>query len=199
LRLFAPLLAAAILLVTAAWFGAPRLQQDDAFCTSCHRRDDQGHPVPMHESLLRRFRHRPALSLAAAHAAAGLADRPDDPEFHCIDCHRGTGVVGRLRVQAVTLRDTAVWALGRAEEPHGMRVPLGDADCRRCHAEVSASEFRVGKLPSFHGRPEHREGAESGCMECHAVHQRGAPEQAFLHEEALRRDCARCHSGYVTR
>lgn len=193
------ILAAVALVAAAAWVGTDRAQRDDAFCVSCHGSDHRGRPVVMHEALKQRFDLRPATNLAAAHAVAGVSERGDDPTFHCIDCHGGTGFVGRLAVKAVSARDTAVWALGRAREPRGMRVPLGDRDCRRCHAEVAAPEAGIGRMPSFHGREEHDDGAEAGCIGCHPVHAQAPAENTFLDEPTVRRECARCHSGFVVR
>lgn len=198
--------AAAALLGALGWLGSDRLQQSDAFCISCHVTGLDGRPAVMHEALLADFGRSPAPNLAAAHAAEGT---PDDP-FRCITCHAGTGALGRTRVKWIAFRDMVVWASGRGAEPSHMRVPLGDADCTRCHDLDGDTAWRargtpIGGLPPFHREAAHLEGdAEVGCSGCHPVHAKppaapGAQPAGFLDAHEVRGRCARCHSGWRIR
>lgn len=180
----------------AGWWASDRLEADDAFCTACHLPSGE----PLHAAKLADFRARPAATLAAAHAAAGLA--PHGPAFRCIDCHGGVGLVGRARVKALALRDAAVYVTGRFEEPRAMRWPLADADCRKCHAEfsrgASASESSDAARPSFHGLAVHNRELGVRCVTCHAAHAPdGLPDHHFLQPEAVRATCVRCHPEFA--
>jgi len=189
-----PVLTAAIAAAVAAplaWWGTDRLEQHDAFCTSCHLAGGE----PLHAENAADFRARPALSLAVAHAAAGNDARADGA-FRCIDCHGGTGLAGRARVKALSLRDALTYLTGRFGEPRGMSWPLRDADCRSCHASLAsaAGSAELGAAPRFHALPVHNRELGVACVDCHLAHERGGVEaRNFLHPEPVRAECARCH------
>ena len=189
------LLASAVLAAIAApigWWGSDRLEENDAFCSACHLPSG----APLHAENATDFRARPAASLAVAHAVAGNEARPDGA-FRCIDCHGGTGFVGRARVKALSVRDAAVYLLGEVEEPHGMAWPLRDDDCRKCHAEFAASAIGAGGGEDplrFHALSVHNRELGVSCVTCHLAHERGGlSERNFLHPEPVRAACVRCH------
>jgi hypothetical protein len=182
---------AAALALPAGWCGTDRLEQDDAFCNACHLPGG----ATLHEAQLADFRARPAVSLAVAHAAAGN-DARGDGAFRCIDCHGGTGLAGRARVKLLSARDALVYVTGRFAEPEGMRWPLRDEDCRRCHATFAA-RVREWDAPAFHELPVHNRELGVDCVECHLAHPRGGlAERGFVHPEPVRAQCARCHSEF---
>jgi hypothetical protein len=173
------------------WHVTDRLEQHDDFCNACHLASGE----PLHASVRRDFMAAPPASLAAAHAAAGNRARADGA-FRCIDCHGGTGAAGRLRVKALAARDAVVWALLRFEEPQGMRWPLRDADCARCHARFGAAR-EPWEPPRFHQVPLHNVDLGVACVECHAAHETGGDAgAAFLRAAPLRAQCARCHAEF---
>ena len=175
----------------AGWTITDRLEQDDAFCVSCHLTPD----VPLHAENHADWLARPAVSLAVAHAAAGN-DARGDGAFRCIDCHGGTGAVGRARVKLLSARDGFWYAVGRFEEPEGMRWPLWDEDCSRCHGsfeEVGSGDAATPD-PAFHELAVHNTDLGVACVECHVSHERGGlAEHDFLHPQQVRAQCARCH------
>ncbi len=186
------LAAAAAIAGPLGWAVTDHLEQDDAFCVSCHLREG----VPLHRENAEDFRARPPVSLAVAHAAAGNEARPDGA-FRCIDCHGGTGLLGRARVKLLSARDAFWYAVGRFEEPEGMRWPLWDADCTKCHerfAEVPSTRWADAR---FHEIPHHNVELPVRCVECHLSHERGGlAEHDFLHPAPVRAQCARCHEGF---
>jgi nitrate/TMAO reductase-like tetraheme cytochrome c subunit len=182
---------AAASLAGIGWVVSDRLAQDNDFCNACHLPTG----VPLHRELRRDFDAPAPASLAAAHARAEAAPHPDG--FRCFDCHAGVGFSGRLRVKLVSARDAAVWASGDFEEPRGMRVPLGDEDCRRCHARFRPFEPASGRPRGFHQIAFHNADLGVGCVECHAVHRPGGdPTAHFVHAEPVRAQCARCHAEF---
>jgi hypothetical protein len=85
--------------------------------------------------------------------------------------------------------------VGRFDEPEGMRWPLWDADCRRCHARF-AERSTAGSAgnPLFHELAVHNAELPVRCVECHPVHERGGlPDHDFLLPPRVRAQCARCH------
>jgi len=184
---------AALLAAPLGWWATDRLEENDAFCTSCHLASG----TPLHEANAEDFRARPAVSLAVAHAVAGNETR-EDGAFRCIDCHGGTGLAGRARVKLLSVRDALVYLTGRFEEPHGMTWPLRDDDCRKCHRELgsasAASERESWEAPGFHALPVHNRELGPTCVDCHLTHGRGGlADRNFLQPEPVRAQCARCH------
>jgi hypothetical protein len=185
---------AAVVAAPLAWWGTDRLEADDAFCASCHLASG----TPLHADNAADFAARPAVSLAVAHAVAGNRDRADGA-FRCIDCHAGTGFAGRARVKLLSLRDGLVYLTGRFGEPRGMRWPLRDADCRKCHGEfASASEASESwATPDFHALAVHNRKLGVACVASHLAHERGGlTDRNFLHPEPVRAQCARCHAEF---
>jgi nitrate/TMAO reductase-like tetraheme cytochrome c subunit len=183
----------------AGWIGTDVLEQDNDFCNACHL-DGWLSGTPLHRDHRSDFDASPAVSLAAAHAAAGNRDRPADPDFRCIDCHGGVGPVGRSRVKLLAAKDAFWWVVGHFEEPEGMGWPLLEDDCRQCHDafEPKAGEFED---PAFHDLPVHNRRLGVDCVECHIVHTFDGPAVAadrwYLDPAHVREQCARCHSEFA--
>ena len=179
----------------AGWFVTDHLEQDNAFCTSCHL--DSG--VPLHLENAEDFAARPAVSLAVIHATAGN-DVHADGEFRCIDCHGGTGFVGRARVKLLSAKDAFWYVAGRFDEPDGMHWPLQDADCRKCHGsfeERSPGEEAWGD-PKFHELSVHNQELGVSCVSCHLSHERDVlTDFHMLEPVTVRRQCAGCHVEYA--
>ena len=151
--------------------------------------------MPLHLDVRREFDAVSPVSLAGIHGSSVVEERVAgaDAAFRCIDCHGGTGLAGRARVKALAAQDLFWYLTSRFEEPRGMKWPLQEADCRRCHGEfrTKAGEFEE---PAFHDRPLHNEGLGVGCVECHRVHRPGDASDYFLDGRHTRQQCARCHA-----
>lgn len=176
-------------LAPAGWLASDRLEQENAFCVSCHLRDGS----PLHRPKADDFTRRPAATLVAAHAEAGVADRAD-AGFRCIDCHGGTGLAGRARVKLLSARDAFWYVVGRFEEPDRMRWPLRDDDCRKCHARFDERAPAPGVDPAFHELAVHNAELGVACVECHRAHDEGGlADHDFVHPQVVRARCAECH------
>jgi nitrate/TMAO reductase-like tetraheme cytochrome c subunit len=177
----------------AGWAVSDRLEQDNDFCNACHLDAE----TPLHREVRREFDARPTASLAAAHGAALVEGRADSA-FRCIDCHGGTGALGKLRVKVLAGKDAFWYVAGRFEEPEGMRWPLWDEDCRQCHAEFAGQSWQGWGAEPFHARPVHNTALGVDCVECHAAHGAGGnPDGYFLHAAHVRAQCARCHEDFA--
>ena len=166
---------------SAGWIVSDHLESDNRFCVSCHL----DAATPLHRDKLADMRHEPARSLIAAHRRA-------DAEFRCIDCHRGTGALGRLRVKLVAARDAANYVIGSFGEPDHMRHPLWDSDCLQCHTRFSSAE-----PDAFHWIDQHNVGFPFTCVECHTSHStEGDPDLQFLDRGTVLPICQECHEEY---
>lgn len=187
LRWVAAVVVAGAVLAPVGWGVTDHLEQDDDFCVSCHLPDG----TPLHRENREAHDRRPPPTLAAAHAAAGHEARAGG-RFACIDCHGGTGPVGRARVKLLSARDAFWYAVGRFEEPEGMRWPLWDADCAKCHAVFD--ERPDARNPRFHELPVHNAELGVACVACHVSHEEGGlASHEFLHPARVRAQCGRCH------
>jgi hypothetical protein len=183
----------AALAAPAGWLVSDHLEQDNDFCNSCHLAPGQ----PLHRDVRRDFDAAPPASLAGVHGAARLESR-EDGAFRCIDCHGGHGLVGRARVKALAAKDAFWYVMGRFEEPQGMRWPLWDEDCRKCHASFDESEGESWRRPRFHQLAVHNVALGVDCVDCHRVHEAGGnPKAYFLETAHVRGQCALCHSEFA--
>ena len=191
-RTAAWLALAGVVAAPAGWVASDVVESRNDFCNACHLSAD----VPLHIDVRRHFDGAGPATLAAAHGAARVEARPGASAFRCIDCHGGTSLVGRARVKALAAKDAFWWMVGDFEEPEGMRWPLWDEDCRKCHASF---EKKAGPFddPAFHDLGVHNSELGVACVECHLVHETGAePEAWSLHPSHVRHQCARCHAEY---
>lgn len=165
----------------AGWLGVERLESRNEFCVACHLAPQ----TPLHREIFDGLHSSPAGSLAAAHRVA-------DAAFRCIDCHGGTGLLGRARVKLVSARDALMYLVGRFGEPERMRAPLWDEDCTKCHAPDPSEG-----PDAFHGIDDHDVGLDRACVACHEAHpgERSA-EVGFLDREVVLPICRDCHEEF---
>jgi len=168
-------------------------EQDNDFCNACHL--DSG--AALHLGVRRGFDVRPPATLSAAHGAARQPARADGA-FRCIDCHGGHSLLGRARVKALAAKDAFWYVVGHFEEPEGMRWPLWDEDCSKCHPRFDESPAVAWQSPRFHQLPVHNAALGVACVSCHRVHEPGGnPDAFFLNAAWVRAQCARCHSQFA--
>ena len=170
------------------WWVTDRLERRNDFCNACHLPDG----AALHLANREDFDAVPPASLAAAHGAAQVEGR-DDSAFRCIDCHGGTGALGRARVKLLSARDAFWYVVGRFEEPEGMHWPLLDADCRRCHESFGEARPLASGDPAFHELAVHNHRLGMACVTCHQTHEPGRADLNFLEPAHVRGRCAECH------
>ena len=124
-------------------------------------------------------------------------DRRADGAFRCIDCHGGTSWIGRARVKALAAKDSFWYVVGHFEEPSGMRWPLWDEDCTKCHVGFAEADPQPWENPRFHQLAVHNVELGVDCVECHEAHETGgAAESYHLRPKHVQAQCARCHSEF---
>jgi nitrate/TMAO reductase-like tetraheme cytochrome c subunit len=172
---------------SAGWLVTDRLERDNDFCIACHLDAE----TPLHVEKHRDLTALPAATLSAAHGQARVAGR-EDGAFRCIDCHGGTGALGRSRVKLLAAKDALWYGTGRFDEPDAMRWPLWDEDCRKCHARFE--EAGAAAEERFHALAVHNRALGVACVACHLAHDPGGlPDHDFLHPVHVRAQCERCH------
>jgi nitrate/TMAO reductase-like tetraheme cytochrome c subunit len=197
----AGLLAAVVIviLLTAGGFAFAASQEShDAFCASCHsqpestfyQRETAGSPV----------------DLASFHTAKS-------PSYaRCIDCHSGAGLTGRLQAELLGARNALKWYTGTAVQPAVLNYPIGDANCLKCHQDVTQRGFTPKEQIPVPGRG----GGEGGrnnhwhefltrwqtttpatagtCTSCHGGHPTtGTAQSGFMDTQAVQNTCDACH------
>ena len=178
------------------WFVTDALERDNDFCNACHLTEG----VPLHIDIRREFDAVAPVNLAGLHGGSRVdsrsVDSVDAASFRCIDCHGGSGLIGRAKVKVLAAKDAFWWLTGHFEEPTEMAWPLEEADCRKCHGgfAVKADDFEA---PAFHDIPLHNVDLGVGCVECHLVHLEGDEHNYFLDAPHTRKQCARCHSEFI--
>ena len=135
--------------------GVSRLEERDTFCISCHTLPEVTYYERAQSALAG---EEPYLDLSSDHYAI-FAEKPGEPPFKCIACHRGNqGVVHRATTLALGARDTLIFLTGQADptiEKTKLEVPsLLTAACLKCH---TGSLLVAGFPNHFHNKlPEAR-------------------------------------------
>jgi len=151
------------------------IESRDPFCISCH----------LHEKEFAGFRDEQS---SVAVDLAGFHWRRGKP-FTCITCHVGEGVGGRARVLFFAGMDVLHYTGGNFQhELDGMKHPLSDTACTKCHAP--------GKIGGFHASPKHA-GYTAQCLGCHAAHAHADQAFGFIDyhrwRPATAEPCLACH------
>ena len=192
-----------VILLTAGGFAFAASQEaHDAFCASCHtqpestyfQRETAGSPV----------------DLASFHSAHNVS------YARCIDCHSGAGLTGRLQAELLGARNAVKWYTGTAVQPAVLNYPIGDANCLKCHQDVTQRGFTPKEQITVPGRGGGGDGGEKGrnnhwheflarwqtttpatagaCTSCHGGHPTtGTAQGGFMDTQAVQNTCNACH------
>jgi len=174
-------LGALVLLVIAGAGGtlyAAHLENSDSFCTSCHTEPEA--------TFYQRAQATPATDLASAHGLKGV---------HCIQCHSGDGMMGRLDGMKLGARDLSVYLQGNYRQPSVLTQPYGDVQCVKCHDNIyqdrSFNNHFHKLLPQL---TKVFPGQSITCIECHQGHStKGEQKLAFLNRDTTGQVCQKCH------
>lgn len=169
----------------------------DAFCASCHTQPES--------RFFQRSTATSPIDLASFHTTQSTPTR-------CIDCHSGTGVLGRMGAELLGAHNALAWYTGTAIQPARQTVPIQDANCLKCHQDV----VQPGYVPktTVQGLQGRRGGEEAGpnhwherlaeweagtpqagtCTSCHLGHATdGTPATGFENSQTTQSVCEACH------
>ncbi len=174
-------IAVVILAVAGALsgFGAMQMENRDAFCASCHSDPESTY-----------------VSRSTAAAPADLASFHTPKQTRCIDCHSGSGPLGRPAALILGARDLLAWVTKTARQPAPLTHPISDATCLKCHANLYQSQDFNNHFHLFLTRWQAKDGSKAGtCVSCHQAHTPdGDTTIAYLHQQRTVQVCQACHA-----
>ncbi len=147
----------------------------DSFCASCHTQPES--------TFFQRSTAAQPVDLASYHTGQ---------QTRCIDCHSGPGLTGRLRAELLGAHNALAWYTHTAVQPAKLTVPIGDANCLKCHQDVTQRGY-VPKVPLNIGGLRTQGGEEEGGS--NHWHEFLARWQATVANAGT---CTSCHSGHLT-
>ncbi|HEX9075935.1 MAG TPA: hypothetical protein VF932_09155, partial [Anaerolineae bacterium] len=180
--------------------GSLLLENQDAFCASCHTQPE--------EKYYQQSLQAQATTLASFHV---------QKETRCIDCHSGGGALGRAQGLQQGLDDLMLYLSGTYKAPAITSNPLGDDSCVKCHPEVlvrgrrqppsqiqSPIQGREGRRMDGHyhvflQRWQAADPRAGHCVNCHTSHTDGAADVGFMAQAPVQQVCDACHRGLNAR
>ncbi len=109
-------------------------ESHDPFCASCHTQPES--------TFYQRSTGAQPVDLASMHTTY---------TNHCIDCHSGAGLSGRISAEMMGASNAVKWYTGTAVQPAPLNNPIGDQNCLKCHADVVAQTFTPKEQISIPG------------------------------------------------
>ncbi len=168
--------------------GASRIEENDAFCASCHRAPEVLYVQRADQA---RTNTGDAADLASRHAAIPA---------RCVDCHRGdNGIVHRSVSLALGARNAALFALGQGSEGKTALLWLPEASCAACHTDVWSQEgFEKhfhNMLQEYHSLPQVKAKPTNRilCVDCHPAHAEAEALAGFIDKGVVFPVCEKCH------
>ena len=183
IQMIAILISAAVIVFGLAIpAGAMQLENHDSFCASCHT---EGELTFFNRSLA------PAdgsTDLASFHAAKHAA--------RCIDCHTGPGLIGRYGGLMAGSTDLVSYFSGHYPQPAALEEPYPDANCLKCHADISEKKDFNNHFHVFLSQWQSLDPKNAGsCVDCHASHDTTNDANAmFLNKTKTEQVCQKCHA-----
>ncbi|NMC77960.1 MAG: hypothetical protein GYA59_01255 [Chloroflexi bacterium] len=186
-----PILVAILLLFVAGGFAFAATQEShDTFCGSCHTEPESTY-----------------LQRSTATQPTDLASYHTTESTRCIDCHSGQGVGGRLQAEVLGASNALKWYIGTAVQPAPLTHPIGDANCLKCHQQVTEREYvpqnqalsqlgegRNGHWHVFLARWQAQDANAATCVSCHGGHTTDGDAQIlYLNEQHTAAVCDACH------
>jgi hypothetical protein len=162
-------------------FAASR-ESNDAFCASCHTQPETT------------FFER-----STAETRVDLASFHQSKKTHCIDCHSGPGVVGRIQAELLGAHNAFAFYTGTAIQPAQLTGKFADANCLKCHQKVTARTqgMEEGGEEHWHAFLTNWQAQDpnaANCVSCHPGHStNGSANQNYQSIPETRAVCNACH------
>ena len=173
------LLVAAVLSLSGMLYAA-HLEGSDAFCASCHTQPESQY--------FQRTQQTDSVDLASFHQTKAT---------HCIDCHSGPGITGRLGAFMVGGGDLVAFLTHTARQPAPLTVPIGDGNCLKCHSDVTQTKSFNRHFHAFLPRWQAVDRNAATCVDCHTAHTTdGASNVMFLVDAPTTKVCQDCHQSF---
>ncbi len=176
---------------------AANQESHDSFCASCHSQPES--------TFYQRATGAQPTDMASFHT---------NQSTHCIDCHSGTGLTGRMQAEFLGASNALKWYTGKAVQPAIPKVPISDQNCLKCHQAVTQKGFTPKEQITMPGNGSR--GGDSGgrnnhwhqllaqwqaasptagtCATCHSGHGMGGTAQnGFMTDQTVQAQCDACH------
>lgn len=197
LTVLVALVVLGVVLAASGFTFAASQETHDPFCGSCHTEPES--------TFLQRSTSTQAEDLASFHTTQTT---------RCIDCHSGPGLVGRMQAELVGARNATTWYLHIATQPAPLIFPIQDANCLKCHQDVTQQGFipkESATIPSsgesgrgetgrnnhwhqFLARWQAADPNASGCTSCHSGHSTSSGAQTGFQDAPTTNNlCDACH------
>jgi len=162
-------------------FTAMQFENHDSFCASCHTEGE----VTFYNRSLVTSAH--TTDLASYHAAKQAA--------RCIDCHTGPGIIGRYGGLMAGSTDLISYFSGHYPQPAVLEEPYPDANCLKCHADLTSKEDFNNHFHYFLSTWQSSDPHAAGCVDCHSSHDANNPADImFLDQVKTQQICQNCHA-----
>ena len=186
-KYFAPacVLFAIGLVTTIVFFGVAHLEENDAFCASCHSEPEA--------TYYQRTQALKPVDLASVHALLAQKNS-QQANTHCIGCHAGPGFAGRISAMRLGAHDAMQWVAGTATQPSQTTQPLPDAHCLKCHIDTPKANNFDRHFHRALTRWQQADAKAGSCVSCHTAHTTdGNADIGFLQQQRLLVQCTPCH------
>jgi hypothetical protein len=178
LRILLILAGTGILLAISGFGFAASQESRDAFCASCHTQPET--------SFYQRTIQGAPLDMASYHTTKAI---------HCIDCHSGVGVSGRLSAELLGAHNALAWYTHTAVQPAPLTRPIPDINCLKCHQSVTTQTTLNNHFHGFLSRWQAVDPNAAACVSCHNGHLLGSRvENSFMNNSITNRVCETCHT-----
>lgn len=172
---FGALLVAAV----GVFLTAAHMEENDAFCASCHSQPEA--------TYVERTQAASPVDLASDHHSKEVV--------RCIDCHSGSGVIGRMGAMMVGANDLYLWMIGKARQPAPLIVPIADGNCLKCHADAPQTRNFNRHFHAFLSKWQAQDKNAATCVSCHTAHTTtGEVALGYLERQSTLEICQRCHA-----
>lgn len=173
------IIAAMILFGLIIPISAMQFENHNGFCASCHTQGEQ--------TFYDRSTAGTPVDLASIHDIKGQA--------RCIDCHTGPGITGRYRGLMAGATDLISYFSGHYPQPAALEEPYPDANCLKCHANISQKQDFNNHFHVFLPRWQAIDKNAATCVSCHLSHDtNGDVKIGFLNEKTTVAVCQKCHA-----
>lgn len=155
-----------------------QLENNDAFCASCHTEPET--------TYYQRTQGDTLTDLAVAHGSE---------DVHCIDCHSGEGVNGRLHAMTLGGQDFLKFVGRNYSQPAPLTHSISDENCLKCHQDVTANRTFENHYHAFMAKWHELDTNAGSCVDCHAGHKTDInTQESFLNEQRTAATCNACHT-----
>lgn len=167
-----------VLLAGGGFAFAATQEQHDAFCGSCHTQPESTY-----------------FARSTAAQASDLASAHTPKDVQCIDCHSGVGITGRMSAELLGAHNALAWYSHTAVQPAKLTRPVSDANCLKCHEQVTQTQNFNEHFHFFLARWQAADPNAATCVSCHAGHATdGRADIAWLNEPHTVAQCQACHN-----